>query len=315
MQVSRGELEFERDKRTGEWRVYTRTWEPTDGVTPRTLLIEKEHGRNRDGTQEIAQVLGPKVFSNPKPLRLLRHLLSIAARDSESIVLDFFAGSGTTAHALMEMNAQDSGHRRYILVQLPEPLREDVPNERHGYAFCESIGRPPTVAELTKERLRRISTSEGANDELLCSDRGFRAFRLDSSNIREWNGEAPKFEEELQASIENLKVDRNEADVLCEVLLKLGLDLCVPIERRTFSGKEVHSVGGGVLMACLAPKIATAEVEEIGQGIARWREELKVAGETTCVFRDSAFEDDVAKTNLVAILVQSGIDEKFIRSL
>jgi adenine-specific DNA-methyltransferase len=113
--------------------------------------------------------------------------------------------------------------------------------------------------------------------------------------------------------MEHIKADRTETDVLYELLLKLGLDLCVPIESRTFAGKEVHSIGGGVLMACLAPKIERAEVEALAQGIVDWHKALAPAGDTTCVFRDSAFADDVAKTNMAAILEQCGIQN--VRSL
>ena len=111
----------------------------------------------------------------------------------------------------------------------------------------------------------------------------------------------------------HLKSDRSEADILYELLLKLGLDLCVPVEKRTFAGKEVHSVGGGVLLVCLATHITRDEVEPLAQGIVAWHKELSPVGETTSVFRDSAFADDVAKTNLAAILQQHGLE--IIRSL
>ena len=113
--------------------------------------------------------------------------------------------------------------------------------------------------------------------------------------------------------IEHLKTDRKEADILYELLLKLGLDLCVPIETRKVAGKDVHSIGGGVLMTCLAQEITRDDVEKLATGIAEWRKVLTPAGETTCVFRDSAFADDVAKTNLTEILKQSGIAN--VRSL
>jgi len=152
----------------------------------------------------------------------------------------------------MCMNAGDSGDRVFILVQLPEPLDSSKAEQRVAAEFCDSIGRPRTPAELTMERLRRAA-KQLELEHGRAVDHGFRGFRPDSSNIREWEGKAGKLGEKLQASIEYLKTDRSEADILCEVLLKLGLDLCVPIERRTSAGKEVHSVGGGVLIACLAP--------------------------------------------------------------
>jgi adenine-specific DNA-methyltransferase len=111
-------LIFEREKKTNEWRIYTRTWESLDGVTPRSLLVDKHHGRNRDGTQEVGHLLGAKSFSNPKPLRLITHLLSIGAPGKFDLVMDFFAGSGTTGHAVIDRNREDSGSRRYILSEM-----------------------------------------------------------------------------------------------------------------------------------------------------------------------------------------------------
>lgn len=142
---------------------------------------------------------------------------------------------------------------------------------------------------------------------------GFRVYRLASSNIRAWEPNRDDLAATLEGAVEHLKSDRTEQDVLYELLLKLGLDLCVPIETKTLAGKTVHSVGGGVLIACLADKIGREEVEALGLGIVEWRKALAPAGDTTCVFRDSAFADDVAKTNLAAILEQNGIAN--VRSL
>lgn len=292
------ELIFERDKKTAEWRVYTRTWESLDGVTPRSLLVEAEHGRNRDGTQDLADLLGPKVFSNPKPLKLLRHLLNIAAGDKDSLVLDFFAGSGTTPHAVWDLNVADGGQRRFIAVQLPEPIVG---------------GDYPTISEMTKERLRRSGKKLREENPMFTGDIGFRVFKLDSTNIREWEPKRDDIAGSLQTSLEHLKTDRTEADILYELLLKLGLDLCVPIENRSIAGKDVHAIGGGVLLACLAEKITRDQVEPLAQGIVAWHKTLAPVGENTCVFRDSAFADDVAKTNLAAILSQHGLTN--VRSL
>ncbi len=117
----------------------------------------------------------------------------------------------------------------------------------------------------------------------------------------------------LEESVDHLRADRTETDILYELLLKLGLDLCVPIEKKKISGQNVHSIGGGVLLACLADKITRNQVEPLAEGIVKWHKALAPAGETTCVFRDSAFADDVAKTNLAAILNQHGLAN--VRSL
>jgi len=234
-----------------------------------------------------------------KPVALLKKIISMATAGTESeIILDFFAGSGTSGHATYEINADDGGNRRFILVQLPEKT------ERADY---------PTISSMTKERLRRAAAKVKTENPMFAGDTGFRVFKLENSNIRAWNPNPANLEETLFAHQDHLVEGRTESDILYELLLKLGLDLCVPIEQRTVAAKDVHAVGGGVLMACLAPTISRDEVESLAQGIIAWHKELASAGDTTCVFRDSAFADDVAKTNLAAILEQHGIQN--VRSL
>jgi adenine-specific DNA-methyltransferase len=156
-------------------------------------------------------------------------------------------------------------------------------------------------------------------------DSGFRVFKLDSSNIHAWEPERDNLEQSLFDATEHLKADRAENDILFELLLKLGLDLAVPIESRKIpltpdssraSGRgeiEVHSIGAGRLLVCLADTLASADVEALALGLVAWHKELAPAIDTTCVFRDSAFENDVAKTNLAAILEQHGL--RNVRSL
>ncbi len=148
---------------------------------------------------------------------------------------------------------------------------------------------------------------------MLAIDIGFRVFKLDSSNIRAWDPDRNDLSRSLLDSVEHLKADRTEQDILYELLLKLGLDLTVPIEQKLIAGKTVHSIGIGSLLVCLAPKISREEVEPLAHGIVSWRKELAPAGETQVVFRDSAFADDVAKSNLTAILRQYGLEN--VRSL
>jgi adenine-specific DNA-methyltransferase len=184
--------------------------------------------------------------------------------------------------------------------------------------FCDKLNKPRTIAELTKERLRRAGMKIREENPLFAGDLGFRVFKLASSNIRAWEPDRDKLAETLEASIEHLKTDRTEQDILFELLLKLGLDLCVPIERKKVEGAkkqahEIHSIGGGSLLVCLSPAIPQADVEPLALGLVAWHKELKPAGETTVVFRDSAFADDVAKTNLTAILQQHGLET--VRSL
>jgi adenine-specific DNA-methyltransferase len=148
---------------------------------------------------------------------------------------------------------------------------------------------------------------------MFAGDIGFRVFKLTSSNIRAWEPDRENLAQTLGDSVEHLKTDRTEADILYELLLKLGLDLAVPIEEKKIAGKTVHSVGAGTLIVCLAESIGRKEVEPLTLGIVEWRKTLAPAGESTVVFRDSAFADDVAKTNLTAILEQQELAN--VRSL
>jgi adenine-specific DNA-methyltransferase len=213
----------------------------------------------------------------------------------------------------MAQNAADGGNRRYILVQLPEPLDPDDKDQKTSADFCDKIGKPRNIAELTKERLRRAAKKIKDENPMFAGDLGLRVFKLASSNIRAWEPDREKLAETLEASVEHLQTDRTEADILFELLLKLGLDLTVPIEQKTIAGKSVHSIGAGTLLVCLAPQITAPEVETLALGIVEWHKQLAPAGETTVVFRDSAFADDVAKTNLAAILQQQGLEN--VRSL
>ncbi len=148
---------------------------------------------------------------------------------------------------------------------------------------------------------------------MFAGDTGFRVFKLDKSNIREWNPRPENLSQSLLDQHEHILDERTEADITYELLLKLGLDLCVSIETRTLAGKSVKAVGGGVLMLCLAEKISAKEVEAVAAGIVSWHKELAPAGDSTVVFRDSAFADDIAKTNMAAILAQNDLEN--VRSL
>ncbi|WP_291380658.1 MULTISPECIES: site-specific DNA-methyltransferase [Achromobacter] len=265
------------------------------------------------GTQELQRLFeGESPFSFPKPTKLLAAITRLASRGSD-IVCDFFSGSGSTGHAVMAQNAADGGNRRCVLVQLPEPLDRGNKDQKVAAELCDQLGKPRNIAELTKERLRRAGAKVKADNPDWQGDTGFRVFKLGTSNIRAWNPKPDDLEATLFDHQDHLLEGRSEADVLYELLLKLGLDLCVPIERRSIEGLDVHAVGGGVLLACLAEKITREQVESLAQGIIAWHKELAPAGDTTCVFRDSAFADDVAKTNLAAILEQHGIQN--VRSL
>jgi adenine-specific DNA-methyltransferase len=287
--------------------------EAKNGLTPHTLWTAMEVGTNDTAKKELIELFqGVAVFETPKPPALIRRIIEITTEQSD-LVLDFFAGSGTTGHAVMAQNAADGGNRRYILVQLPEPLDPDNKDQKVAANFCDKLGKPRNIAELTKERLRRAAKKIKDENPMFAGDLGFRVFKLDSTNIREWEPDRDNLDQTLLDHMEHIKERRTQEDILYEMLLKLGLDLCVPMEKRIIVGKDVYSIGAGVLIACLAEAISREEVEPLAQGIVEWHKSLAPAGDTTCVFRDSAFQDDVAKTNLAAILEQHGIAN--VRSL
>ncbi len=262
----------------------------------------------------LRTLFGKKVFNNPKDLDEIAKLIRYTTSDDpNAVVMDFFAGSGTTGEAVMRLNSQDNGTRRYLLVQLPEPLDPKDKQQKVAAKYCEDMGKPLNIAELTKERLRKAGSTIKSEKPDWNGDIGFRVFKLDTSNIRAWNPNPDDLKATLFDHLDHIEPGRSADDILYEILLKLGLDLCVPIKQQTIAGKPVHSVGGGVLMACLAESIQVTEVEELALGIAAWRKAQGTVGETTAVFRDSAFQNDVAKSNLAAILEQHGI--KQVRSL
>ena len=312
--VAGGHIEWQLMTKNGRtrWHAYQKFY--LEGRLKQPSNLWKGLEGNKKATRDLRALFdGEKVFSFPKPVGLLRHILQIAATDKSSVVLDFFAGSGSTAHAVMEQNATDGGSRRYILVQLPEPLHQESGEQNIGVQFCDKLKKPRNIAELTKERLRRAAKKVGNEHPMFSGDLGFRVFRLDSSNIRAWEPDREDLDGTLLRSIEHLKQDRTQDDILYELLLKLGLDLCVPMEARTIAGKTAQSIGAGTVITCFDDEIARQEVEPLALGIAEWHGELAPVGDTTVVFRDSAFVDDVAKTNLTAILRQRGLGN--VRSL
>ncbi len=270
--------------------------------TPPTV---QRWGMQGEISTELAALFGlpSPPLETPKSPVMLRDLVSWFT-GPDDLIFDFFAGSGTTGHAVMELNARTGSNRRFGLVQFPEPCLSSSEAYRAGYS---------TIGDICRDRLRLSANAIRAEFPEAKCDHGFRAFKLDHSNICVWNPDPANMERSLLGNQDHLVEGRSESDVLYELLLKLGLDLCVPIEQRNITSLEVCAVGGGVLFACLAEQIARKQVEPLTQGIIDWHRELSPSAETTCVFRDSAFADDVTKSNLVAILEQHGLTN--IRSL
>jgi adenine-specific DNA-methyltransferase len=170
----------------------------------------------------------------------------------------------------------------------------------------------PNIAEISKERLRRVGKL-AIDRASIVEEQGFKVFKLGSSNLSYWNPDKSDLEQSLLSHEEHLVHGRSEQDVLYELLIKRGVDLVVPVENREICGKTIYSIGFGVLFACLDESITKGQIEDIGQGIVEWYRELSPSSDTHVFFRDSAFRDDVSKTNMAAILEQNGITH--VRSL
>ena len=245
-----------------------------------------------------------KPFDNPKPVRLLNSFIPFLAKNSTDIVLDFFAGSSSTAHSVMELNTKDGGYRRFIMVQLPEKTSEKSEANKNGVE---------TISELSVQRIKRVSEVLKSSDGAIESDFGFKLFKLGSSNVSAWHLDRSDLEDSLLSQEEHIVQGRTGQDILYELLLKRGIDLVVPIEQREVAGKVIYSVGYGVLFACLDEAILKEQIEGVGRGIVEWHQDLAPSSDTHVFFRDSAFSDDVSKTNMAAILKQNGITH--VRSL
>ena len=265
----------------GEYRIVQKM--RNDAKLVRSFLSDKNY-TSRKGTAEVEELMGEKIFSFPKPIELIK-LFEIVGLEKEDVVLDFFAGSATTAHALIELNKKDNGNRKFILVQLPEKI------EHEKYL---------NLCELAEERIRRAIKQNNSN-------MGFKVFKLDSSNLKLWNGEFNTEEEANNYFLEHLSplVDgRTNEDLLYELLLKEGMPLTSPIEEIKVGDKTIYSIGMGYLMICLEDKIDMNLVEEIGK---RKPESI--------IFRDSGFADENAKINTIQELKKYGIAEEVIKSI
>lgn len=278
---------------------------------PKSVWIGGEFSTD-SGKRALKELLPGESFDFPKSIDFLRTCILLGTGGTD-IVLDLFAGSGSTGQAVMQQNTIDGQSRRFLCVQLPEPLDPSDKGQKASANICDALGLKRNIAELTKERLRRAGKKIKEDNPLFVGDLGFRVFKLDTSNIRAWQPNRDDLEQTLLDHAEHIVAGRSEQDILYELLLKLGLDLTVPIEQKAIADKTVYSIGAGALLVCLAESIGRDAVEPLAQGIIGWHNDLKPAVDTRLVFRDSAFADDVTKTNLTAILQQHGLDD--VRSL
>ncbi|EOM1147934.1 site-specific DNA-methyltransferase [Citrobacter freundii] len=282
--------------------------EVRDTIPPQTLWGFEHVGHTDEGTKQLAELFDStrSPFPNPKPVRLLQRIVQIATKEND-IIMDFFAGSGTTGQAVYELNETDKQDRKFILVQLPETLSKSNKEDLSAIYFCEELDKPLYLSELTKERLRRAGNKVKAINPDWNGDTGFRVFKLDTSNIRPWEATAETLSEQIDAYVSPILEGRSEEDLLTELMLKRGIDLSVNIETRQFDGLTVSCVDGGKLFTCFTRQIPASSVEALTKGIIDWHKSLKAGKDTVCYFLDDAFENNVAKTNLCAILEQHGL--------
>jgi adenine-specific DNA-methyltransferase len=242
-------------------------------------------------------------FDNPKNIQLITTVLS--SIEKNDLILDFFSGSATTAHAVMQLNAEDGGERKYICVQIPEPT--DVKSEAYKAGY-------KNICEIGKERIRRAGEKikeDNKDKDLSSLDTGFKVYKLDSSNIKEWDSDFDNLETNLLDAVDNIKADRTSEDLLYEILLKYGLDLTLPIEEMTIENKIVYNIGFGALVVCLDNEITINVVEKIAEFIKEQviYDEEKKKRHSRVVFKDGSFKDSVVKTNAIQVLKQADIDE------
>ncbi len=250
-----------------------------DGMAPTSIMFYKDVGHSQEGAKEVTKLLDAGAFDGPKPVRLLNRLLTLAHLDKGSIVLDFFSGSATTAHAVMQLNAEDGGNRKFIMVQLPEPCDEKSEAFKAGY---------PNICEIGKERIRRAAKKISSENPGKSFDGGFRVFKLDDTNMTDVYYSAGEYSQDMLSLLEsNIKPDRTDLDLLFGCLLEWGLPLSMPYSSKQIESCTVHIVGDGDLIACFDENIPDSVIKEIAK-----RQPLRA------VFRDRCFADSPAKINV-----------------
>lgn len=252
------------------------------GMTATTIWKYTEVGHNQEGRQELKKLFDNKgYFDGPKPLRLISRILTIANLSANSIILDFFSGSATTAHAVMQLNAEDGGNRQYIMVQLPEETPEDSEARKAGYN---------TIPEIAKERIRRAGKKIKEESPLTTADldTGFRVFRLDEGNYEDVKRSPKEFkQDQLDLFLNNIKADRNDLDLLFGCMLDWGVQLSLPMTQEVVDGKTIYTVNDGDLVACFAENVSEDVVKAMAEKMP-----LRV------IFRDSCFAQDADKINI-----------------
>lgn len=262
-------------------------------------LFETGWGSNEDADEELRKLMEIQgLIDYPKPVQLIAKLIA-SYRENNITILDFFSGAATTANAVMKLNSEDGGERKFILIQLPEILESKSIAYKNNYK---------NICEIGKERIRRAGekiVSENKNKKGIEDlDIGFKVLKLDSSNIKRWNPDYDNLEQSFDDMLDNFVPNRSEEDVVYEIMLKYGIDLTYPVEEKIINGKKVYSVGFGALIICLDNNITLDVIE----GIVEVKKELSPE---VCriVFKDNGFANDSVKTNAIQILRRNSIKE------
>ncbi|MCD7771663.1 MAG: site-specific DNA-methyltransferase [Oscillospiraceae bacterium] len=265
-----------------KWNIYTKIWlndRQEEGTIPTDLIMGFE---NRHASKEVNSLGIP--FDFPKPVGLIKYLIEILNQDNDIIVLDFFSGSATTAHAVMQLNAEDGGHRKFIMVQLPEKCDEKSETFKAGYK---------NICEIGEERIRRAGRKIKDESPLTTGDLdvGFRVFKVDDSNMKEVSLTPGEYrQEQIEMFADNIKEDRTPEDLLFQVMLDLGILLSSKIEETEIGGKRVYSVADGYMIACFDSEVTEETVTEIAKRKPYY-----------AVFRDSGMASDSVMTNFEQI--------------
>ena len=269
------------DKKNDTWVPYEKEYYEGQSKIIKERSILYSVANTGDGSNELTELFGRKdTFENPKPTSLLKTFLEPTLQSGD-IALDFFSGSATTAHAVMQLNAEDGGNRKFIMVQLPEETPEDSEAYKAGYK---------NICEIGKERIRRAGKKIKEESPLTTQDldTGFRVFRMDSSNYEEVE-HAPKDwnQDQLDLFLDNIKSDRTDLDLLFGCMLDWGVQLSLPMTTEEVDGKKIYTVNEGDLVACFAEKVTDNVVRAMAE-----KQPLRV------IFRDSCFERDADKINI-----------------
>ncbi len=273
------------------------------GYIPASTKVPDEIGMTQDGTKEITEMFENKVFGFPKPLALIKHFIKIAtstSKDDSDIILDFFSGSATTAHAVMQLNAEDGGNRRFIMVQLPELCDEKSEAFKAGYK---------NICEIGKERIRRAGTKilETLDGSKPLVDVGFKVFKLDTSNMKLWDdtpiedGDIATLFDRIDGHIDGLKPDRSDEDLIYEILLKMGYPLTSDLAAADIGGLTVYKVANGEMLVCLQEGITAEHIEQMA---ALSPQKVVLAGR--------GLADSSTKANAFYLLENRGIELKTI---